>query len=177
MHCPLWMLLTYYFWFIWSRTRNYFLHRNGLNGSEAEYIELKNKMSGSVIECKDRQIRAIKFIGRQFLLLTDIINHLNSCYSVKVKRTLFVFMCRSFTYWIIFLQIMINIMATFGLSVLTFYTFYLYRFQQNDIQTEHLMVILNMFILYLLPTLTIFYIADKVMKEVSMLNPNMIVSN
>lgn len=72
---------------------------------------------------------------------------------------------------------MINIMATFGLSVMTFYTFYLYRFQQNDIQTEHLMVILNMFILYLLPTLTIFYIADKVMKEVSMLNPNMIVSN
>ena len=45
----------------------------------------KNKLNGSIIEQKERSIRAIKFMGRQFLLLSDIMDQLNSCYSLKVR--------------------------------------------------------------------------------------------
>lgn len=59
--------------FLWLR--NYFLQRD--------------KLKGSVIEYKDRSIRAIKFMGHQFLLLTNITNQLNSCYSFKVFYVLY----------------------------------------------------------------------------------------
>lgn len=58
--------------FFCSWTRNYFSQGNKLNESVHEYKD------------KERSIRGIKLMSRQFLQLTDIINQLNSCYSIKV---------------------------------------------------------------------------------------------
>lgn len=68
------------------------------------------------------------------------------------------------------IQVMINIITTFGLSVMAFYTFYQYRFQQNEFYKTYLFIMFEIFILYLISTLAIFYMAHSVAKEVSTKN-------
>lgn len=54
----------------------FFAHRN--------HFLRKNKLNGSIIKQKEQSLNVIKFVGRQHLLLTDIMNDLNFCYSIKV---------------------------------------------------------------------------------------------
>lgn len=58
-------------------------------------------------------------------------------------------------------------MATFGLSVMTFYTFYRCYFQKFEVHKNHLLSMFEWFILYLLFTLIVVYAAVQVTREVS----------
>lgn len=62
---------------------------------------------------------------------------------------------------------MINILTTFGLSVLAFYAFYRYNFQQNEFYKQHLYGMLEWFSVYLVSALVVIYMANLVAKEVS----------
>lgn len=48
------------------------------------FLRGSSKLNGASIRHKEQTIGTIKFIGHQHLLLTDIINQLNFCYSLKV---------------------------------------------------------------------------------------------
>lgn len=60
------------------KNRNRFMNNKELNGS----LNIENVDSNEII----------KFIGRQHGVLTDIMDQLNFCYSLQVKRFLFNFM-------------------------------------------------------------------------------------
>lgn len=63
---------------------------------------------------------------------------------------------------------MILVVVTFGSAVMSFYSLYKYRYQQNEPYKLYLSGMLQSFILYLISTITFIYMANKVTKEVSM---------
>ena len=63
---------------------------------------------------------------------------------------------------------MAHTMATFGQFILTFYTFYQYRFQQEDeFYKGYLITMFQYFILFFLSMLAVIHVANLVKKEVS----------
>lgn len=124
---------------------------------------------------KKNSIKLIKFIGRQHLFLTEIIDKLNNCFSfqVNISDTIpyhhFIYN-RSYFALIPIFQMIINIMETFILSVLAIYTINQYCFRQNETYKVYIYVTVEWFLLYLIATVIIIYIAHLVRSEVSKLH-------
>lgn len=69
--------------------------------------------------------------------------------------------------FLVLFQAMINIMATFGLSILTFFEFYQYQFQQNEHLRDNFYGMLEWFTILLAFALIVIHMANLVAKEVS----------
>lgn len=61
---------------------------------------------------------------------------------------------------------MVNVMVTFGLSVMSFYTLCKQHFQQNEHVQNHLYSILEWFLVYLISTLIVIHMANSVTRKV-----------
>lgn len=80
---------------------------------------------------KGKAISFSKFIGRQYMLLNEIMENLNVCYSFQVQIYRQITLQQIFTFTILS-QIMMIVAAVFIFSTSTLYTFYQYMIDQNE---------------------------------------------